>query len=357
MMVAAGASSSIVLLDRGSVAFARMLSAIRTATKTVHLEVYAISVSGIGGLFIAALKDAAHRGVEVRVVVDAWGTGHVAAGIVATLRVAGCDAIVYNPIWRGILYRQRWRNHRKILVVDERIAFVGGINLVDYFVGERAWADVAVEIHGPACAELAHRLRHEPHSDHANGLHVLVSNVGGGRRLRRRYLKAFGAAHQRILLAHSYFLPDRGFLRSITAAARRGVRVTLLVPGVSDVPLARATTALIYKRLLAAGVEVYELDGAILHAKLGVFDGARLLVGSFNLDPYSLADLEVLVDAREATVAEQATKWIETHLEHSHRISDARPKGGKLRRLWERLKGELGLWLARSIGRMMAARR
>ena len=357
MMVAAGASSSIVLLDRGSVAFARMLSAIRTATRTVHLEVYAISASGVGALFISALEDAARRGVKVRVVVDAWGTGHIAAGIVATLRVAGCDAVVYNPIWRGILFRQRRRNHRKLLVVDDRVAFVGGINLVDYFIGERAWVDVAVEIHGPACAELAHRLRHEPHPERDNGLHVLVSDVGGGRRLRRRYLKAFGAAHQRILLAHSYFLPDRGFLRSITAAARRGVRVTLLVPGVSDVPLARATTALVYKRLLAAGVEIYELDGAILHAKLGVFDGTRLLVGSFNLDPYSLADLEVLVDAREPAVAEQATRWIEAHLEKARRISDARPHGSKLRRAWERLKGELGLWLARSIARMMAARR
>ncbi len=357
MMVAAGQASSIVLLDRGSVAFARMLSAIRTAERTIHLEVYAISASGVGALFINALTDAARRGVKGRVVVDAWGTGRVAGGVVATLRAAGCDADVYNPIWRGVLFRQRRRNHRKILVVDDRVAFVGGINLVDYFVGDRAWVDVAVEIHGPSCAELAHRLRHEPHREHDNGVHVLISDVGGGRRLRRRYLKAIGAAHERVLLAHSYFLPDRGFLRTLTAAARRGVCVTMLVPGTSDVPLARATTALVYKRLLRAGVEVYELDGAILHAKLGVFDGARLLVGSFNLDPYSLADLEVLVDTRDAGVAATATAWIERHLAHARRITDARPRGGRLRRVIERLKGELGLWLARAIGRLMAARR
>ena len=359
MMVAAGASSSIVLLDRGSVAFARMLSAIRSATTSIHLEVYAISASGVGALFITALKEAAQRGVRVRVVIDAWGTGHVAPGIVATLRLAGCDASVYNPLWRGLFYRQRRRNHRKLLVVDERVAFIGGINLVDHFVGDKAWVDVAVEIHGPSCAELAERLRHERHREHDNhdGVHVLLSDVGGGQRLRRRYLKAFGAAHQRIILAHSYFVPDRGFLRSITAAARRGVRVTLLVPGTSDVPLARATTALVYARLLRAGVEIWELDGAILHAKVGVFDETRLLVGSFNLDPYSLADLEVLVDAREPAVAATATRWIESQLAHAHRITGPLPPGSKLRRLLERLKGELGLWLARAIGRLLAARR
>ncbi|HEX8953500.1 MAG TPA: phosphatidylserine/phosphatidylglycerophosphate/cardiolipin synthase family protein [Polyangia bacterium] len=357
MMVAAGTSSSIVLLDRGSVAFARMLSAIRAATRTVHLEVYAISTGGVGGLFIAALGDAARRGVHVRVVIDAWGTGYVASGVAATLRAAGCDATVYNPIWRGVLYRQRRRNHRKLLVVDERVAFVGGINLVDEFVGERAWADVAVEIHGTASAHLAHRLRHEPHPERENGVRVLLSDVGGSRRLRRRYLKAVGAARRSILLAHSYFLPDRGFLRSLTAAARRGVQVKLLVPGHSDVPLARATTALLYRRLLRAGVQVYELAGAILHAKLGVFDDTRLLVGSFNLDPYSLADLEVLVDARDPRVAAEATTWIDGHLEHALAITDARPRGGRIRRLWERLKGELGWWLARTVGRLMSARR
>jgi cardiolipin synthase len=292
----------------------------------------------------------------VHVIIDAWGTGRPAAGIAATLRAAGCDTTVYNPLWRGLFGRQRRRNHRKLLIVDDHVAFVGGINLVDQFVGERAWVDVAVEIHGAACAHLARRLRHEPHGARDGAIAVLLSDVGGGWRLRRRYLKAFGAARRSILLAHSYFLPDRGLLRSMTAAARRGVAVTLLVPGHSDVPLARATTALIYGRLLAAGVKIFELDGAILHAKLGVFDGERLLVGSFNLDPYSLADLEVLVDAHDGSAAASAAAWIERHLSAALPITDPRARGGAIRRFVEHIKGELGLWLARAIGRMMARR-
>jgi cardiolipin synthase A/B len=354
MLVAAGSTSSIVLLDRGEVAFARMVAAIQSATTSIHLEVYAMSSTGVGARFLDALVDASSRGVRVRVVVDAWGSGRVASSLVARLRAGGCDATVYNPLWRGLFSRARRRNHRKILVVDDRVAFIGGFNVVDYFVGDRAWVDVGVEIHGAACAALAHRLRHEAAGQPDPALHVLLSDVGGGRKLRRRYLHSIGAARERVLLAHSYFLPDRGLLRSITAAARRGVAVTLLVPGRSDVPLARATTALVYRRLLAAGVRVFELDGRILHAKLGVFDHDHLLVGSFNLDPYSLADLEVLVDARAADASAAAREWFERHLARARQVVDAGPRGSRLHRFIERSKGQLGLWLAQSIGRLMA---
>jgi cardiolipin synthase A/B len=356
MLVAAGSTSSIVLLDRGEVAFARMLAAIDCATTSIDFEVYAMSTTGVGARFVQALAAAARRGVRVRVVLDAWGSGRVASSVVARLRAAGCDAKVYNPLWRGLFSRARRRNHRKILVVDDRIAFVGGFNVIDDFVGDHAWVDVGVEVHGASCAALARKLRHERAGQPDPALHILVSDVGGGRKLRRRYQRAIGAAQERILLAHSYFLPDRGLLRSITAAARRGVAVTLLVPGRSDVPLARATTALIYRRLIAAGVRVFELDGRILHAKLGVFDADRLLIGSFNLDPYSLADLEVLVDARDAKASAAATAWFESHISGAREVADARPRGSRLRRLLERFKGELGLWLARAIGRLMARR-
>ena len=356
MLVAAGSRSSIVLLDRGEVAFSRMLAAIGGATTSIHLEVYAMSARGVGAQFVTALVAAAKRGVRVRVVIDAWGTGRVASSIVAKLRASGCEAIVYNPLWRGLFSRARRRNHRKLLVVDDRVAFVGGFNVVDDFVGERAWVDVGVEIHGAACATLAQRLRREPAGDRDHELQILLSDVGGGRKLRRCYLRAIGGAQRQILLAHSYFLPDRAMLRSLTASARRGVEIALLVPGRSDVPLARATTALIYRRLLAAGVRIFELDGTILHSKLGIFDGERLLVGSFNLDPYSLADLEVLVDARDAKAGAAAVAWFDEHVRRAHLVTEARPAGGVIQRLFARLKGELGLWLAHLVYRLMARR-
>ena len=259
---------------------------------------------------------------------------------------------IYNPLRFGFLGRFR-RNHRKLLVVDGVVAFIGGINLDEESAG---WADVAVELRGAASANLAHRLRHETPSAPDPDVRILLSNVGGGRRLRKRYIKAFGAARSHVLLAHSYFLPDRGLLRSMTAAARRGVAVTLLVPGHSDVPLARAAIALAYRRLLAAGVRIYEWTDSILHAKLGVFDGERMLVGSFNLDPYSLADLEALVEVRDHAAAKAAEMWIARHVRGARPVTSAERHARGWRRWLERVEGVLGLWLARTVGRLLAKR-
>ena len=160
------------------------------------------------------------------------------------------------------------------------------------------------------------------------------------------------SVRSRILLAHSYFLPDRKLLRSLTAAARRGVSVTLLVPGRSDVPLARWTTALLYRRLLSAGVQVYEWTNSVLHAKLAVVDGKRLLVGSFNLDPYSLANLEALVESHDLEAARSAEDWILRRVRSARQITVAdRPL-----RWLERVLGHLGRALASWIYWLLARR-
>jgi cardiolipin synthase len=350
-MLAPDPRTSITLLDGGTATFGRMLAAIRCAQRAIHLEVYSMSSTGIGAAFMTALANAARRGVKVQLVLDAWGTAHPGR-IAGTLRQSGCHVQIYNPLRLGFVGRFR-RNHRKLLLVDERVAFIGGINLSDE-AGE--WADVAVELRGPACVSLAHRLRHLPRELGDPAVRILLSDLGGGRRLRKRYIKAFGAARSRVLLAHSYFLPDRGLLRSMTAAARRGVAVTLLVPGRSDVPLARAATALAYRKLLAAGVRIFEWTDSILHAKLGVFDGERLLVGSFNLDPYSLADLEALVEARDGTSTAAAEAWIERHVRGAREIDAAQLRARGWRRWLERLEGMVGLWLAHAVGRLLAKR-
>jgi cardiolipin synthase len=311
--------SSIQLLESAAQAFPRMLRAIRAAHERVHLEIYALSPRGIGAEFVSALSDAARRGVRVRVVVDGWGTGFPARHIAAELRKAGCDVEIYNPL-HSILRGRFRRDHRKLLLVDDRLAFLGGLNFLNRFLGDHGWADLAVEIQGPACADLGHRLRHEPHEPQRNGVRIWLSGDGGGRRLRKRYMKAFGAARSRIVLAQCYFLPDRALLRSLTAAARRGVRVTLLVPGRIDVPFVRAAIALQYERLLRAGIEVHEWSDSVLHAKLAVIDGEHLLLGSFNLDPFSLANLEALVEARDAPAAGAAERWILGKLPRARRI-------------------------------------
>jgi cardiolipin synthase A/B len=174
--------------------------------------------------------------------------------------------------------------------------------------------------------------------------------------LRRRYLRAFAGARHRIHVAHGYFLPDAGVVRAITAAVRRGVGVRLLLAGRSDVLFARAATRSLYRRLLAAGVTIHEWSGSVLHAKVATVDGRRLLVGSFNLDPFSLANLEALVEVDDTHVVEQADAWIQDHFSRSRSMTSVEASS----RLQRWLLDPLGRFVARladAFSRVIASRR
>ncbi|MBP9111428.1 MAG: phosphatidylserine/phosphatidylglycerophosphate/cardiolipin synthase family protein [Polyangiaceae bacterium] len=313
-------TESLELLDGGTEAYPRMLLAIENATTSVYLEVYAFAPTGVGHRFIVALGDAARRGVHVSVILDAWGSALGGIRVAEALGDAGCKVQIYNGL--SALLRGRFgRNHRKVLLVDDNIAFIGGINIGDENLhrGKRfGWADLALEIKGPQCARLGPLLRGEssPYVEHA--LQLYLSGIGGGWRLRNRYLRALSSAKKSILLAHGYFLPDRRIVRALTDAAKRGVSVQLLLSGDSDVPFARFATRSLYRTLLDSGVEIHEWQASVLHAKVAVVDGSSLLVGSFNLDPFSLANLEVLVEVREPNVVEQGETWIRDHFSRAH---------------------------------------
>lgn len=306
----------MTLLDGGAEAYPRMLAAIAAATRRVHLEVYAFEREGVGSHFISALTSAALRGVEVKVIVDGWGSIGESRALADTLRAAGIKARIHNPL-TSILLGRFWRNHRKLLLVDDTVAFLGGINIGDDYAGEEGqpgWADLALELRGDICAQLGARLTAGASTLVAGPVRLLLSGLGGGRRLRARYLTALEHARVKVVLAHAYFLPDRGFVRALERAARRGVEVHLLLAGRGDVPLARAATRRLYHTLLLAGVRIHEWTATPLHAKAAVVDEQRLLVGSFNLDPLSLVNLETLVEVEDPGVVAQASHWVERHM-------------------------------------------
>jgi cardiolipin synthase A/B len=349
----------VVLLDGGREAYPRMLEAIRGARATVYLEVYAFSPNGWGAKFMDALVDAAARGVKVRVIVDGWGTLISGRHVVARLRAAGCEARIYNRFLALFLFRLR-RDHRKILLVDDEVAFLGGINIGDEYAGDETrhgWADLALQIRGPACVRLGRRLRHEPVGPWAGGVRIHLSSESGGRKLRKRYHKAFAAAQQRILVAHAYFLPDIGLIHALRRAAKRGCEVKLLLAGRSDVPFAHAATMSLYRKLLAGGVQIYEWSRSVLHAKATTIDRRRFLVGSFNLDPLSLSNLETLVELEDPEVVPRAEAWIEEHLAEARRVT----LEDCARSFWHRWIGDgLGLIAARFaqlFGRLLNVRR
>jgi len=338
----------VAILDGGAEAFPRMLGAIDGARASVHLEVYAFALDGTGERFADALAGAARRGVPVRVVVDGVGSALDGRTLATRLESAGAQVRIFNPLLALFLGRFR-RNHRKVLLVDDEVAFLGGINIGDAYavpgVAGGAWADLAAEIRGPACAWLGRRLRGGRPRPLSGPVRVWLSGLGGGRPLRRRYLKAIGAARRTVWIAHGYFLPDRRLVRSITAAARRGVEVRLLLPGKTDVPFARPAMRSLYARLLRAGVVIHEWTGSVLHAKVAVADGERLLLGSFNLDPLSLVNLETLLEVQDPVAAREAQAWIAGHAASARRVELPEVAGRSFLRA--HVLDALGLWAAR----------
>lgn len=354
----AGPPESVRLLDGGGQAYPRMLQAIAQAQRSVHLEVYAFAPSDAGTSFVQALGQAAGRGVKVNVLIDGWGSMRGGRAIASALQQAGCAARIYNRLL-ALLVGRFGRNHRKILLIDDEVAFLGGINIGDENVGagvRAGWADLALEIRGPQCTRLGQMIRSEPQSRVDSSLRIFVCGIGGGWRMRRRYLKAFASARRRIHVAHGYFLPDRGVVRAIIAAARRGVQVRLLLAGRSDVPFARAATRSLYRPLLAAGVRIHEWNGSVLHAKVATVDGCRLLAGSFNLDPFSLADLEALVEVDDLLVVEQGEAWIQDRFARSLPMTSVEA-GSRLHRWLLDPLGRIVARLADAISRVIASRR
>ncbi len=330
-----------------------MLAAIAAARTSIELQVYLFRRDRIGARFIVALLAAAARGVRVRVSLDGWGSLRDGTSITAQLRAAGCEARIYNRLLTVLLFRLG-RNHRKVLLVDEEIAFIGGLNIGDEYARDETtgneWLDLAAEVSGPVCIPLGRALRLGGRAEESGPIRIYLSGLLGGRRLRRRYLKAIRRARTSVLLAHGYFLPDAQLLRALGRAAARGVKVVALVAGRSDVPFAPLATRLLYAPLLAAGIEVHEWTSSFLHAKAAVIDGHKLLVGSFNLDPLSLAMMEILVEADDETAAGAAKAWIQTLAARSHQVVPGGFRTSPFQSFLPRLAGRFfalaGQWFA-----------
>jgi cardiolipin synthase len=292
----------------------------------------------------------------VEVILDGWGSLLAGRRVAAVLTEAGARVRIYNRFRTLFLGRLR-RDHRKILLVDDRTAFIGGINIGEEYAASAhrpGWTDLAVEIHGEPTRRLAARLRGEPWPERSEGsAKIFLSGLGGGGKLQKRYLKAIRVASSHLILAHGYFLPSQRLLHDLKKAARRGVRVQLLLAGVSDVPFAHAATMRLYRTLLAAGLEIYEWDRSVLHAKAALVDDRRFLVGSFNLDPLSLSDLEALLELDSPSAVSQGRAWMEAKLALAKRVRPEDVARSPLNRWLFDVLGLLAARLAEAFGRVM----
>ncbi|HVP68888.1 MAG TPA: phospholipase D-like domain-containing protein [Anaeromyxobacteraceae bacterium] len=311
---------SVTLLEGAGEALPRMLEAIRRARHVVHLEVYRFARDAVGEEFRAALSQASRRGVRVSVVLDGWGTPLNGRWLAAVLPDDWCRVRTDHSLAALLRGRLR-RSHRQILIVDGEVAFLGGVDISAERPGGtgRARGELAVEVRGPAAACLERRLRGSRDRPLHARVNIWLSELRGGRSMVGREPEALGAARGEILAAYSDSLPDRRHVRSLAAAARRGVRVTLLLSGPGEVPPARAPTVRLYRKLLGAGVEVREWTRSVPRAKVTVVDGRRLLVGGFAGDALAPRGLDSLVDAHDSRLAAAGRAWVQ------ERLADSRP--------------------------------
>lgn len=314
----------ITLLRNGSEYFPALESAIDRAQHEVHLETYIFEYDATGIRISEALKRAARRGVIVRLLLDGFGSQHLPQEAIQNLLNTGVQVLIFRKeISPFRLRRNRLRRmHRKLAVVDASIAFVGGINVIDDLNHPEPLLprfDFAISIEGPlqkqlmlatkhlwkvvAMARLKRWVRHNetPYltiqpSGNQRGALVIRDNFRHRHDIEEVYLHAITNACSEIIIANAYFLPGINLRHALSDAARRGLRVVLLLQGRIEYRLQHYATLALFGSLLDAGIEIYEYHKSYLHAKVAVIDRRWSTVGSSNIDPFSL------LLAREANV-------------------------------------------------------
>lgn len=315
------AGNQVTLLKNNVEYFPQLCADLDAAQQTIYLETYIFAADQAGRMVADALQRAATRGVQVRLLLDGFGSAGLPDVWIDNLRLTGVAVQWFrreiSPFTLQANRKRRLlRMHRKLTAIDSRIAFVGGINVVDDISAQSDFSlprlDYAARIQGPVAAEIQSTMRHlwgvvswaNFHKRgenlrrmlHRPAEHATLSGIAFLRRdnLRHRhdienaYLSAIATAQQEIIIANAYFLPGSLFRRALTHAAQRGVRVVLLLQGKVEYRLQHYATHALYDQLLAAGIEIHEYQPSYMHAKVAVVDQYWATVGSSNIDPFSL---------------------------------------------------------------------
>ncbi len=320
--------NQVTLLEDGPQTYAAMLAAIRGAKHHVHMETYIFEADEIGRQFAAALEERARAGIKVRLMYDSAGSFSTPKEFFKQISDSGVEVVEYNPIAAATVLKEGFaainhRDHRKLTIVDGRIAFLGGINISSVYGSlsgsvhhdrdepfeKRPWRDTQTRVEGPAVNDLQHfylnhwaRQREEAVIDDqayfptvpAQGSLVVRAIEGtpssdeGLNAMYVTFISAIENSEKDVLIMNPYFVPHESLRRALVDAAKRGVDVRLLLPSHSDSSFAYHAGHSFYGGLLEAGVKIYERQDRMLHAKTAVVDGVWSTVGSTNLDWRSL---------------------------------------------------------------------
>lgn len=352
--------NQVEMLHNGDAFYPRMLEDIRRAEASICIEAYIYWAGEVGKQFAAALNERARAGVRVMILLDAVGAADIGDEILRTLE-AHCDVAWYNPLrWRTIGSFNN-RTHRKSLILDGTIAYTGGAGIADHWRGKARnpdeWRDVQVRFVGPAVVGLQSGFAHnwqkstgelisgalyypaiEPSGPYDVQV-IMSSPETGGSTVQTLYYLSIACAHRSVVIANPYFVPDEVGMALLVDAARRGVRVRLMVSGIrNDNWLARVNGIALYGSLLEAGVEVYEYDRTMLHHKVMVVDGVWLTIGTTNFDSRSFAhNEESNLSVFDAGIAGAFEKQFAVDLQACRQVT----LDGWRRRGWLQRAGEL----------------
>ncbi len=317
----------ITLVQSGEDYFSRLLKLISSAQSEIHLQTYIFENDTTGNMVAEALKDAALRHVKVYLLLDGYGSAYLPKKFVNSLTKHGINIRFFSPLFSRSSFNLGRRLHHKIAVADNRVVLIGGINIADKYRGNATkipWLDYAVQFENEAMADYLRLLctkiymkkkrmqrRIKPAFHFSEDVSVkIIQNDWLKRKneISNAYIKALRNAKEEIIIVGSYFLPGIRLTKALKRASRRGVKVKLILSGISDVPLVKRATEYLYASLLNSGIELYEWNTSVLHGKVAVADGKWATVGSFNLNHLSAyASIEMNVEIFSCSFAESLT--------------------------------------------------
>ena len=319
------------------------------AKHSIHLQTYIYEDDETGTMVADALKSAAERNVQVYLLVDGYASQWLPKGFIQSLLNAGIHFAQFEPLFKSKYFYFGRRMHHKIFVVDTEYALVGGINIANRYndlPGQRAWLDFALFVTGNIARELCVLCWKTWHgypkkmgllpfekerpvvkqSSKENKTVVMRRNdwVRGKNQVSKSYIGMLRGAESQVVICCSYFLPGKVFRRNIILAIKRGVSIKVITAGVSDVMLAKHAERWLYDWMLRRGVELYEYQENILHAKLAVCDEKWITIGSYNLNDISAyASIELNIDVYDGGFAQQVKQILEGFMsEHCIRITE-----------------------------------
>ena len=359
-------------LRTGEEALDEMLAAIARAKQSIRLEMYIFHAGAAADKFRDALVHACHRGVRVQVLLDALGSAYLPDSFWRTFRQSGGEFRWFNPI--GLL-RIFIRDHRKLLVCDDSIAFIGGFNIATEYCGDgvkAGWCDLGMSLTGPLAQELATAFdhmfscadfKHKPFTRLRKSIRMktvtvpeaklLLGGPGRNNPLKRAVANDLKEARE-VLIVSPYFVPPRKIRRTLVRLVRSGATVKLILPGKSDLPVVRMAAQSFYRRLLKAGVEIYEYQPQILHAKLFIIDKV-VYSGSANLDARSMnINYELMIRMSNPALVSEAREIFTGMLAHCRQIQLEAWRNS--RTIFDRIKARFAHFLIARMDSFFASR-